>query len=92
MDFGFEFKHCEACGMPMIKPEDFGGVDENNTWCRYCSNEDGSHKSYDEVLEAMAKFLISKEGQETSEMVFETQEEAKKYAKNYLKNMKAFKE
>jgi len=91
MDFGFEFKHCEACGMPMIKPQDFGGEDEKNTWCRYCSNSDGSHKSYTEVLEGMTKFLMTEEGQETSEMKFDTYEKALEYAKNYLSKMPAFK-
>jgi uncharacterized glyoxalase superfamily protein PhnB len=51
-------KKCMSCGMPMTKPEDFGGRDPANIYCVYCSNPDGSLKSYDEVFEGMVNFMM----------------------------------
>ena len=51
-------KACMSCGMPMAKPEDFGGGKPENLHCVYCSNPDGSLKSYKEVLEGMANFMM----------------------------------
>jgi len=45
--------------MPMMKPEDHGGGDASNTWCVHCCNDDGTHKTYDEVLNGMAMFMLS---------------------------------
>jgi uncharacterized glyoxalase superfamily protein PhnB len=52
-------KKCMSCGMPMVKTEDFGGSDPNNLHCLYCTNPDGSLKTYDEILEGMASFLVA---------------------------------
>jgi uncharacterized glyoxalase superfamily protein PhnB len=51
-------KACMSCGMPMTKPEDFGGGNPENLYCVYCSNPDGSLKSYKEVLEGMVNFMM----------------------------------
>jgi uncharacterized glyoxalase superfamily protein PhnB len=51
-------KACMSCGMPMTKRGDFGGGNPENLYCVYCSNPDGSLKSYEEVLEGMVKFMI----------------------------------
>jgi len=40
-------KTCMSCGMPMTKPEDFGGGNPDNLCCVHCSNPDGILKSYD---------------------------------------------
>ena len=52
-------KTCMSCGMPMTKPEDFGGGNPENLYCVYCSNADGSLKSYKEVLEGMTNFMMT---------------------------------
>ncbi len=51
-------KNCMSCGMPMTKPEDFGGGNPENIYCAHCSNPDGSLKSYDEVFEGMVNFMM----------------------------------
>jgi uncharacterized glyoxalase superfamily protein PhnB len=51
-------KSCMSCGMPMTKPEDFGGGNPENLYCVYCSNPDGSLKSREEVFESMVNFMM----------------------------------
>lgn len=51
-------KNCMSCGMPMSSLEDFGGGNPVNIYCAHCSNEDGSLKSYDEVLQGMVTFMM----------------------------------
>jgi uncharacterized glyoxalase superfamily protein PhnB len=51
-------KACMSCGMPMTKPEDFGGGNPDNLYCVYCSRPDGSLKSYKEVFEGMVNFMM----------------------------------
>jgi len=46
---------CEACGMPMLSPEDHGAGDVNNPRCKYCTNPDGSNKPYEEVYEGVVQ-------------------------------------
>jgi uncharacterized glyoxalase superfamily protein PhnB len=62
-------KACMSCGMPMAKLEDFGGGNPENLYCVYCSNPDGSLKSYEEVFEGMVKFMMmsQKMDRETAE-------------------------
>ena len=52
-------KACMSCGMPMTKLEDFGGGNPENLYCVYCSNVDGSLKSYKEVFEGMVNFMMT---------------------------------
>lgn len=51
-------KACMSCGMPMTKLEDFGGGNAENLCCAYCSNPDGSLKSYEDVFEGMVNFMV----------------------------------
>ena len=51
-------KSCMSCGMPMAKPEDFGGGNPENLYCVHCSKPDGSLKSYEEVFEGMVNFMM----------------------------------
>ena len=51
-------KSCMSCGMPMAKPEDFGGGNPENLYCVHCSKPDGSLKSYEEVFEGMVNFIM----------------------------------
>ena len=55
-------KFCEACGMPLTKPEDFAGGDENAKFCLYCVNEDGSVKTCEEIFEGGVGFFMSQIG------------------------------
>ena len=50
-------KICESCGMPMVKPEDFGGKDTSNKYCIYCTYENGELKSFEEKWEDMTAFI-----------------------------------
>ena len=52
-------KRCMSCGMPMTKLEDFGGGNPKNLYCVYCSNLDGSLKSYEEVFGGMVNFMMA---------------------------------
>jgi hypothetical protein len=57
-------KYCEACGMPLTKPEDFAGGDENANFCLYCVKEDGSVKSCEEIFEGGVQFFMQAIGGE----------------------------
>jgi uncharacterized glyoxalase superfamily protein PhnB len=75
-------KSCMSCGMPMSKPEDFGGGNPENLYCVNCCNPDGSLKSRDEVFEGMVSFMMK-----TQNMNRETAEIA---AKEYMSKMPAW--
>jgi uncharacterized glyoxalase superfamily protein PhnB len=62
-------KACMSCGMPMTKAEDFGGGNQENLYCVYCSRPDGSLKSREEVFQGMVKFMMisQKMDRETAE-------------------------
>jgi len=53
-----DVKSCISCGMPMTKPENFGGGNPENLYCVYCSNPDGSLKNREEVFEGMVNFMM----------------------------------
>ncbi len=75
-------KNCMSCGMPMVKPEDFGGGNPANIYCVHCSNPDGSLKSYDEVLQGMISFMMTSQNMDS--------ETAGKAAKEYMAKMPAW--
>lgn len=76
-----QFKHCESCGSP-INSKDL---------CENCSNEDGSLKHYEEVLDNMINFMLSEEGTKMSGLKFNSYDDAKIVAEKYLKNMPEWK-
>jgi hypothetical protein len=53
-----KMKICIACGMPMMKTEDFPLGDENKDYCIYCARPDGTMQSYEEKLEGTTDFLV----------------------------------
>jgi hypothetical protein len=55
-------KHCQACGMPLMKKEDFAGGDENANFCHFCTNADGSVKSCDKIFEGGVQFFLGQVG------------------------------
>ena len=75
-------KNCMSCGMPMTKPEDFGGGNAANIYCVHCSNPDGSLKSHDEVFEGMVNFMM------TSQNI--DRKTAESRAKEYMSKMPAW--
>ena len=75
-------KNCMSCGMPMTKPEDFGGGNPANIYCLHCSKPDGSLKSREEVLEGMVGFMMM-----SRNMDRETAESA---AREYMAKMPAW--
>ncbi len=86
-----KFEHCLSCGMPIMTKQDRGGKDSKNPWCKQCCHKDGTHKSYEQVVEAMVNFMLSQEGQEMSGEKYSTKQEAKKRAQHYLMMMPAWK-
>ncbi|MFB0559117.1 MAG: VOC family protein [Dehalococcoidales bacterium] len=75
-------KNCLSCGMPMTKPEDFGGGNPENIYCVHCSNPDGTLKSYDEVLKGMVNFMIMSQNMD--------RETAERAAREYMAKMPAW--
>ena len=57
-----EEKICQSCGMPMTRPDEFGGGDVTNIYCVHCTDENGILKPYDVKLEEMAQFIASRSG------------------------------
>lgn len=55
---------CHSCGMPMTRPEEFGGGNPNNVYCAHCTRPDGSLKTYEEVLEGMIHFMMDNQNLE----------------------------
>ncbi len=50
---------CQSCGMPLLKPDDFGTTAEGwrqNDYCRYCFAE-GKFLQPDATLEQMLEFV-----------------------------------
>jgi hypothetical protein len=78
-----DVKNCESCGMPMRAPEDFGGNDTSNKYCRYCTNEQGILKNYEDTLNGMTNFVVQTQGLDRSQ--------AEKAAKEHMAKMPAWK-
>lgn len=55
-------KTCIACGMPMIKPEEFAMGDPSKDYCVYCARPDGAMQSYEEKLTGMTTFIMKTQG------------------------------
>ena len=75
-------KTCLSCGMPMTKPEDFGGGDPTNLYCVHCSNPDGSLKSREEVYTGMVNFMMMSQNMD--------RETAERAAKEHMSKMPAW--
>ena len=75
-------KNCLSCGMPMTKPEDFGGGNPDNIYCAHCSNADGSLKSRQEVYEGMVNFMMASQNMD--------KKTAEAAAEDYMSQMPAW--
>lgn len=49
---------CQSCGMPMDKPEDYGGGRAGNTYCQYCADDQGNLLPRETVREKMIQFQM----------------------------------
>lgn len=67
----------------MRKPGDFGGKDPDNKYCRYCTNDSGQLKGYEDVLKGLTDFIVQMQGIE--------REQAEKAAREGLAKMPAWK-
>jgi AcrR family transcriptional regulator len=50
-------KLCHSCGMILHAPDDFPKGNTKGEYCRYCTYEDGSLKSFHDVLDTMTSFF-----------------------------------
>jgi uncharacterized glyoxalase superfamily protein PhnB len=75
-------KNCLSCGMPMTRPEEFGGGNPNNIYCVHCCKEDGGLKSREEVLEGMVGFMMASQNMD--------RKAAETAAKDYMAKMPAW--
>ena len=75
---------CQSCGMPMVKPEDFGtdiNGSKNEEYCTYCF-QNGKF-TLDATLEQMIEKLVTMHDQ-----MGMTEEEARKTANENLPKLK----
>ncbi|MBD3164769.1 hypothetical protein GF323_06225 [Candidatus Woesearchaeota archaeon] len=86
-----KFFYCESCGIQLKDNSDRGGGKPDNTWCKDCCNEDGSHKSKEDIKKHIKKDIIMGPVAPTAfgETV-EDEKEAEKLAEEYMKKMPAW--
>lgn len=75
---------CQSCGMPMMKPEDFGtnaDGSQNDEYCTYCFRK--GEFTMDGTLEEMIEKLVSMAPQ-----MGMTEDEARKMANENLPKLK----
>ncbi len=53
---------CYSCGMPLEKSADHALGDINQTFCAYCTDEQGKLKSFEDILNSMASYLVHSQG------------------------------
>lgn len=53
---------CTSCGMPFKSSKDHALADEAIPYCTHCTREDGSLKSFEEVLEGTKGYFIHSQG------------------------------
>lgn len=75
---------CGSCGMPMEHPEDHALGDVNAAYCRYCTDEQGRLRPYEEILGMNAEFYVKSQGV--------TPEAARRLAAAMLADMPAWKD
>jgi hypothetical protein len=82
IDVRDQMKNCESCGMPMMKPSDFGAGKEENRYCAHCTYPDGTLKPRHEVREGMIAHFMKMRGVE--------RKEAEQYVDEHMSNMPAW--
>jgi len=76
--------HCESCGMPMRRPREHGGGNEQNPFCIFCTDEDGNLKSFKEIYEGMVGNFFMPQGM--------SRKEAEKATADLMSKMPAWKD
>ncbi len=72
-------KTCESCGMPMTEKNHFGGGDENNKYCCFCTYENGTLMSFEDKLNHMSNFIASRMGVDKDKSIQIAKENMKKF-------------
>ena len=54
---------CQSCGMPMEKPDDYGGGNASNLYCKYCTDAQGNLLPQETVRQNMINFYNKTMGQ-----------------------------
>ncbi|MGP3958561.1 zinc ribbon domain-containing protein [Nonomuraea sp. 3N208] len=75
---------CESCGMPMETAEDHAPGYPGSTWCRHCSNPDGTLQDFDERFERMVQWQVQRTGQ--------PRPEAEEATRAYMRTMPAWRD
>lgn len=57
-----EKKSCISCGMPLETIEHYPNGDTTKTYCVHCARDDGSMKSWDEVVIGYTAYLQESQG------------------------------
>lgn len=53
---------CLSCGMPLENSKDARRANDGKIYCVFCLKEDGSVKSYEEILDGCANHLAESQG------------------------------
>ena len=57
---------CISCGMPIRTEAEAAVEDNDKSYCQHCSNDDGTMKSYEDVLGGITQFMIRTQGLDES--------------------------
>ena len=79
-----EEKKCESCGMPIKTDSDHGASNPDNLYCKFCTNQEGVLKPYEEKVSDFQSLLLK-----TNDI---SEEEAILMAKDILKDFPAWKD
>jgi hypothetical protein len=77
-----DMKKCESCGMPMLKPSDFGAKKENNRYCAHCTYPSGELMARHLIRDNMVKYYMKMKRMERAD--------AEKYVDDYMAGMPAW--
>jgi Putative zinc ribbon domain len=55
-------RSCGSCGFPLRAPSDFAGAKPDAEYCSTCGDHSGQLKTYDDVLQANANYLVRQQG------------------------------
>lgn len=75
---------CDSCGMRMEDPEDHGGRDIYNPYCKHCCDVNGNLKPRNEVRAGMVKFYMEKYDY--------PKQAAERFVDNFMSKMPAWKD
>ena len=75
---------CESCGLPLLQADDHALGDPANPLCRYCTDESGQLRPFEERFERTTQWAIRKDGL--------PRPEAEARAREYMRAMPAWKD